>query len=142
MIDDLVTSYRNWKTEFFFVSSFWAGHPVEVGRDPFAPYIGELRNLRPEGVRLPSLNRFYLERVQKARLHPERDFHSLVTLQRLATWGLGPEPFPEATAHERTVCRLSQDVSQTLVSQPFSATVVYILKVILLLQVSTMLLQN
>ena len=36
--------------EFFIVSGFWAGHPVEVGRDPFAPYTRELGNLRPEGM--------------------------------------------------------------------------------------------
>ena len=50
LIKSLVTSDRNWKTEFFFVFGFWAGHPVEVGRDPFAPYTGELGNLRPEGM--------------------------------------------------------------------------------------------
>ena len=50
LINSLVTSNRNWKMEFFFVSGFWAGHPVEVSRDPFAPYIGELRNLRPKGT--------------------------------------------------------------------------------------------
>ena len=50
LIKSLVTSDRNWKMEFFFVSSFWAGHPVEVGRDPFAPYTGELGNLHPEGM--------------------------------------------------------------------------------------------
>ncbi|KAL4637485.1 hypothetical protein ACB092_03G080500 [Castanea dentata] len=60
------------------------------------------------GVRRPSLNKFYLGRVQKARLHPERDFHTLVTLQRLATWGLGPEPSPEALAHEITIRRRKQ----------------------------------
>ena len=36
--------------EFFFVSGFWAGHPIKVGRDPFAPYIRELGNLCPEGL--------------------------------------------------------------------------------------------
>ena len=50
LIKSLVTSDRNWKTEFFFVSSFWAGHPIEVGRYPFAPYTGELGNLRLEGT--------------------------------------------------------------------------------------------
>ena len=48
LIKSLVTSNRNWKTKFFFVSIFWSGHLVEVGRDPFAPYIEELGNLRPE----------------------------------------------------------------------------------------------
>ena len=36
----------------FFVSGFWAGNPVEVGRDPFAPCIGEIGNLHPEGMLL------------------------------------------------------------------------------------------
>ena len=50
LIKSLVTSDRNWKTEFFFISGVWFGHPVEVGRDPFAPYTGELGNLRPRGM--------------------------------------------------------------------------------------------
>ena len=50
LIKSLVTSDRNWKTEFFFVSGFWAGHPIEVDKDPFPSYIGELGNLRPEGM--------------------------------------------------------------------------------------------
>ena len=50
LIKSLVTSDRNWKTEFFFISGFWSGHLVEVGRDTFVPYIGELGNLRPEGM--------------------------------------------------------------------------------------------
>ena len=50
LIKSLVTSDRNWKTGFFFVSSFWAGHPVEVGRDPFALYTGKLGNLHPKGM--------------------------------------------------------------------------------------------
>ena len=50
LIKSLPSSDRNWKTEFFFVSGFWAGHPVEVGRDSFAPYTGEIGNLRPEGM--------------------------------------------------------------------------------------------
>ena len=44
-------------------------------------------------------------RVHRARLHAERDFHSLVTLRRLAKWGLGPEPSDEEIAHEVTVRR-------------------------------------
>ena len=44
LIKSLVSSYGNWKTEFFFVSGFWSGHPVEVGRDTFAPNTGELGN--------------------------------------------------------------------------------------------------
>ena len=37
LIKSLVTFDRNWKTEFFFVSGFWSGHLVEVGKDTFAP---------------------------------------------------------------------------------------------------------
>ena len=54
LIKSLVTSDRNWKTEFFFVSGFWSGHPIKVGKDTFAPYTGELGNLHPEGMFLPS----------------------------------------------------------------------------------------
>ena len=50
LIKSLVTSDRNWKTKFFFVLGFWAGCPIEVDRDPFPPYTGELGNLRPEGM--------------------------------------------------------------------------------------------
>ena len=55
LIKFLVTSDRNWKTEFFFVSGFWAGHPIEVDRDPFPPYTRELGNFRPEGMFVPTL---------------------------------------------------------------------------------------
>ena len=51
------------------------------------------------------MSRFYIEHVQKARLYTGRTFHSLVSLQRLATWGLGPEPSVEALAHEITIRR-------------------------------------
>ena len=53
LIRSLVSSDRNWKTEFIFISGFWAGHPVDVGRDTFAPYTGDLGNFRPEGMSLP-----------------------------------------------------------------------------------------
>ena len=53
LIKSLASSDRRWKTEYIFVSSFWAGNPVDVGRDPFPPYTGDLRNLRPEGMSLP-----------------------------------------------------------------------------------------
>ena len=56
LIKSLVSFDRNWKTEFIFVFGFWAGHPMDVGRDTFAPYTGDLGNLRPKGMPLP----FYL----------------------------------------------------------------------------------
>ena len=125
---------------FFFVSGFWSGHPIEGGRDPFAPYIGKLGKLRLEGmflfflfflffffytmflsfaynrltllflsffiaVKRLSLSKFHRDRVHKARLYTDRSFHSLVTLQHLATWGLNPEPSVEAIAHKLTVHR-------------------------------------
>ena len=49
LIKSLVSFYRNWKMEFFFVSDFWAKNPIKVERDTFAPYTGELGNLCPEG---------------------------------------------------------------------------------------------
>ena len=55
LIKSLVTSYRNWKTEFFFVSGFWTGRPIEAYKDPFPPYTGELGNFRPEGMLVPTL---------------------------------------------------------------------------------------
>ena len=142
LIKSLASSDKNWKSEFIFVSGFWAGNPVDVGRDPFAPYSGDLGNLRLEGtslpfllslhflvytyiyiyiyiffffkflpviyftgVKRPALSKFYRDRIHKARLHAERDFHSLVTLRRLAKWGLSPEPSDEAIVHEVTVRR-------------------------------------
>ncbi|KAL4609935.1 hypothetical protein ACB092_08G016300 [Castanea dentata] len=104
LIKSLPSSDRNWKTEFFFVSGFWAGHPVEIGRDSFAPYTGDIGNLHPK-VGRPSLSKFHRDRVHRACLHSERDFHSLVTLKRLHKWGLGPEPSVEALAHELTTRR-------------------------------------
>ena len=50
LIKSFVTSDRNWKTEFFFISGFWARRPIEVDKDSFPPYTGELGNLRPEGM--------------------------------------------------------------------------------------------
>ena len=58
LIKSLVTSDRNWKTEVFFVSGFWAGRPIEVDRDSFPPYTGELGNLRPEGMFVSTLFSF------------------------------------------------------------------------------------
>ena len=53
LIKSLASSDKNWKTEFIFVSGFWVGNLVDVGKDPFAPYIGDLGNLRPQGMSLP-----------------------------------------------------------------------------------------
>ena len=53
LIKPLASSDRNWKKGFIFVSSFWLGNPVDVGKDPFAPYSGDLVDLRPEGTSLP-----------------------------------------------------------------------------------------
>ena len=35
LIKSLASSDRNWKKEFFFVSSFWAENPMDVGWDTF-----------------------------------------------------------------------------------------------------------
>ena len=53
LIKSLASSDRNWKIKFIFVSGFWAGNLVDVGKDPFAPYPRDLGNLRPEGTSLP-----------------------------------------------------------------------------------------
>ena len=53
LIKSLASFDRNWKSKFIFVSGFWAGNLVDVGRDPFAPFSGDLGNLRPEGMSLP-----------------------------------------------------------------------------------------
>ena len=52
LIKSLLTFDRNWKTEFFFVSGFWDGNPIEVGRNSFPPYTSEVGNLHPEGMLL------------------------------------------------------------------------------------------
>ena len=50
MIESLPTSNRLWKTEFFFISRFWAGDPIEVGRDAFPPYTSAMGHLRSEST--------------------------------------------------------------------------------------------
>ena len=99
---------------------------MDVGQDIFGRYTGDLGNLRPKGksspfplfffffgsltfacsfaaVGRPSLSKFHRDRVHRACLHADRDFHSLVTLRRLAKWGLGPNPSEEALAYEITI---------------------------------------
>ena len=153
LIKSLVSSDRNWKTEFFFVSGFWTGNPVDVGRDTFAPYTGDLGNLRPEGMPSPfsllflpfyllfvcltftycftalgrpSLSKFHRNRVHRAHLFVDRNFHSLVTLQCLAKWGLGPEPSTEAIAHEVTVRRRKFLLAQILYVIFFGLNLIFI----------------
>ena len=53
LIKSLASSNRNWKKEFFFVSGFWHGNPMGVGRDTFGRYTGDLGNLHLEGKSLP-----------------------------------------------------------------------------------------
>ena len=65
LIKSLAPSDKNWKIEFIFVSSFWVGNLVDIGRDPFAPYFGDLGNLRAESTSLPffiffSFNLFFI----------------------------------------------------------------------------------
>ena len=55
------------------------------------------------GVKRPSLSKFHRDRVHRARLHANRNFHSLVNLRSLFKWGFGPDPSDEAIAHEVTV---------------------------------------
>ena len=56
-------------------------------------------------IKRPSLSKFHRDHVHRAHLHADRSFRSLVTLRRLAKWGLGPKPLEEAIAHEVTVHR-------------------------------------
>lgn len=87
----------------FFVFAFWAGNPVDVGRDTFGHFTGDLGNLRSKAVGRPALSKLHRYHIHKARLHTDRDFHSLVNLRRLAKWGLGPNPSDIVLAHEITV---------------------------------------
>ena len=53
----------------------------------------------------PRLDNFYLDRIDEVRTFPGRTFHDLVTLSRLAAWGLGPVPTTENLSHEETTRR-------------------------------------
>ena len=53
----------------------------------------------------PRLDKIYLDRIDKVRAFPGRTFHDLVTLSRLAAWGLGPLPTAENLSHEETTRR-------------------------------------
>ena len=49
MIRSLSSSAKEWKKEFFFVSGFWAGNPIEVGKDWFPFTIGAWSRLYSKG---------------------------------------------------------------------------------------------
>ena len=95
---------------------------------PFPPFTNPIGRLRPEGMfssqfissffflfstfnRLtvlyidaavirPRLDKFHLDRIDRVRAFLGRTFHDLVTLSRLAAWGLGPLPTAENLNHE------------------------------------------
>ena len=104
-----------------------------MGNPPFPPFTNPLGRLRPEGmfsfhfilffltfflsfnrltlsigdaaVVYPRLDKFYLDWIDVVRPFPGRTFHNLVTLSRLAAWGLGPVPTAENLSHEETTRR-------------------------------------
>ena len=53
----------------------------------------------------PCLDKFYLDRIDQVRAFHGRTFHDLVTLSRLAVWGLGLLPTVENLSHEETTCQ-------------------------------------
>ena len=67
----------------------------------------------------PHLDKVYLDRIDLVRAFPGRSFHNLVTLGRLATWGLGPEPTAENHGHEETTRRSILYSSLSHFSFPF-----------------------
>ena len=126
------SSDRFWKQEFFIISGKWAGDPAVVGSPSFPPFTSPLGRLRPEGmcsfhfisfllfyfsifrssnspgyaaIVRPRLDKFYQDRIDVVRAFPDRTFHFLVTLSRLAAWGLGPVPTAENLGHEETTRR-------------------------------------
>ena len=50
----------------------------------------------------PCLDKVYLDRIDEVCAFPRRTFHDLVTLSRLAAWGLGPLRTAENLSHEET----------------------------------------
>lgn len=126
LVRSLPSSDRRWKTEFFFVS----GNPVEVGKTLFLPTLVKWVIFVQRVCHFYTLYYFSLSYLSNAifcllffgcettffvqilsRLRPassffvDRTFHCLMTLRCLASWGLGPEPFEEALAHELTTRR-------------------------------------
>ena len=51
------------------------------------------------------MDKFHLERIERVGAFLGRTFHDLVTLSRLAAWGLGPLPTAENLNHEETTRR-------------------------------------
>ena len=47
-----------------------------------------------------------MDRIDEVRTFPGRTFHDLVTLSRLAAWGLGPVPTTKNLSHEETTRRI------------------------------------
>ena len=124
------SSNRLWKKEFFFISGNWAKDPIDVNNAPslllpvpqvvfvlrvclssfpfvyfiqFFPHL--ILSYIGVAITRPHLDKFHLERIDKAHAYAERSFHSLVTLCCLAVQGLGPKPTKENLAHEKTTCR-------------------------------------
>ena len=67
----------------------------------------------------PRLDKFYLDRIDMVRAFPERTFHTLVTLSRLAAWGLGPVPTAENLGHEKTTRRRKYHLLHFISISPF-----------------------
>ena len=104
-----------------------------MGNPSFPPFTSPLGRLRPEGmfpfhfilcflicflsffhrtlsfgdvaVVRPRLDKVYLDQIDNVRTFPGRTFHDLVTLSRLAAWGLSPLPTVENLSHEETTIR-------------------------------------
>ncbi|KAL0012792.1 hypothetical protein SO802_007900 [Lithocarpus litseifolius] len=85
LIKGFSSSDRAWKKDFFFIFGNWAGDPSDASNAPFPPFTSALGRLHPEAITRPLLDKFYLERIDRARAHPERSFHSLLTFRRFAT---------------------------------------------------------
>ena len=72
------------------------------------------------------MSKFRRDHIHRARLFVDRNFHSLVTLRRLAKWGLGPEPFAEVIAHKVIVYRRKFLLTQILHVIFFSLNLIFI----------------
>ena len=119
------------ENRIFIISGNWAEDPVDVHNAPFPPFTNPIGRLRPEGMfssqfffffstfnRLtvlfidaavirPRLDKFYLDRIDSVRAFPGRTFHDLVTLSRLAAWGLGPLPTAENLSLRKPLVEVS-----------------------------------